>query len=487
MRAPWLYFGGVLLGLLAACKGDEGGEGEAGGSTEASTGAATTEPTSGATTGGPPAGAPTWHQDIAPLVVGKCGGCHVAGGIAPFALQAYAEALPFAQPMLAALDAGTMPPFLAATTDECAPRFAWQDDPRLTPEELDRFRAWVEAGAPEGDPASAAPLPEPVDLSLADADLQLKIPGEVTIAGDKDQFLCFSLDPGFTEDTWLDGLQITAGNQKVVHHVLAYLDPDGVSAELAGPEGHYPCFGGPGFGNTGLIGAWAPGSVPFVMPPDTAMRVTAGSRIVLNVHYHPAGGEERDADTSLDLRLYRGVLPTYVGLLALIGNASGAGEGLQPGMNDDGPPEFRIPAGAVDHVEEILISPSGGDIPELRVFGVSSHMHYVGTDMLIGVQRNTPVEGAPDQECLLQTPRWDFNWQRLYAYDVDLEDVPRVNAGDDLYIRCTYDNSLGNPFVAKALAEQGLSEPKDVFLGEETLDEMCLGVFAIAVKLTDVL
>jgi hypothetical protein len=35
--------------------------------------------------------------------------------------------------------------------------------------------------------------------------------------------------------------------------------------------------------------------------------------------------------------------------------------------------------------------------------------------------------------------------------------------------------------------EQGLGAPKDVHLGESTLDEMCLGVFAVAVKLSDVI
>jgi hypothetical protein len=122
------------------------------------------------------------------------------------------------------------------------------------------------------------------------------------------------------------------------------------------------------------------------------------------------------------------------------------------------------------------------EIPELRIFGVSAHMHNVGTDMLIGVQRNTPVDGAPDIECLLQTPRWNFNWRRIYAYDASLDEVPLVHGGDDLYLRCTYDNAMTNPFVTQALAEQGLDA--DVHLGEATLDEMCLGV---AVKLEDVI
>ena len=44
-------------------------------------------------------------------------------------------------------------------------------------------------------------------------------------------------------------------------------------------------------------------------------------------------------------------------------------------------------------------------------------------------------------------------------------------------MRCTYDNSLGNPKLVAALAEEKLAQPREVRLGESTLDEMCLGVF----------
>lgn len=484
---------GVALLAASGCKeGDAGDAGDAstsGATTPATTGDST--PTSGGESSGGdtgPAAAVTWHQDIAPAIVSKCGSCHVSGGIAPFSLQSYAEAKPFAAALLDAVERKAMPPFLAETTDTCAPRFDFKDDPRLSDEELEQLRAWIDQDTPEGDPSKATPIPPAADLVLKDMDLSLKIPSEVTMAGNKDEYLCFSIDPGFTEDTWLDGLQINAGNPRIVHHVLAYVDEDGASAAKVGPKGEpYSCFGGPGINSSQLIGVWAPGSLPFVPPPNVAMRVAAGSRIVLSVHYHPTGQEERDDSTSVDLSLYQG-LPTYVGLLALLGNEGGAGGGLQPGPNDkNGVPEFRIPAGAVDHTEEMLIDLNSLDIPELRVFGVATHMHYVGTDMMIGVQHADPQGMEPGGECLLQTPRWDFQWQRLYSYDTDLETVPRVRPGDSVYLRCVYNNSMSNPFVVKALAEQGLKAPQDVVLGEATLDEMCLGVFGVAVKLSDVL
>ncbi|MEZ4451590.1 MAG: hypothetical protein R3B09_19115 [Nannocystaceae bacterium] len=390
--------------------------------------------------------------------------------------------------MAASVEAGTMPPFLADDTDECQPRFGWMHDTRLTDDEQALLRAWADAGAPEGDPATAAPLPEPPNLDLVDADMHLTIPSGVTIDGPGDTFLCYSVDPDFATDAWVEGLQIKAGNDKIVHHVLVYVDEDAKSADLVGPEGYYPCFGGVGLGGgISLIGAWAPGMPAQETPPNTAMRIPAGARLVINVHYHPTGSPEIDDSTSVDLRFHESI-PQYLGILALIGNAGGpqgGGAGLQPDPDDRNGVEFRIPAGVDKHTETMLFRLD--DIPEVRVWSAGTHMHYVGTDMLIGVQRPTPDPGEPASECLIQTPRWDFNWQRGYRYDASLDEVPRISPGDELYLRCTYNNSMSNPFVAQALADQGLDAPVDVYLGEETLDEMCLGVFGLAINLADLL
>ncbi len=38
---------------------------------------------------------------------------------------------------------------------------------------------------------------------------------------------------------------------------------------------------------------------------------------------------------------------------------------------------------------------------------------------------------------------------------------------------------MSSEFVAEALSEQSMDEPVDVYLGESTLDQMCLGVFGL--------
>lgn len=428
----------------------------------------------------------TWSEHIAPLVTEKCNGCHQAGGIAPVSFESYAQAHEWAGRMLLNVEAGIMPPWGAQNTDECTPRFGWKDDVRLDDHQIALLRSWVEAGAPEGDPASAAPLPAAATLTLEDADLHLSIPSAIEVSGNADRFVCFSLDPNLSSDTWIDGVQVNPGNDAIVHHVLIFADIQGTSVAKAGADGYYDCFGGPGIeGELQLLGAWAPGALPALTPKGVALPLQGGARLVMQVHYHPTGsGVDVDDSTSVDIRFAREE-PEYAGALALLGNfdranieeAGGLGFGLVAGPGDPATgPEFVIPPNAKAHTETLRLRVPDGS-PTYHVWAAGAHMHYVGRDMKIELQRSAGLS-----ECLLQTPAWDFNWQRLYYYDTPVERTPTINAGDVLHMRCTYDNSMDNVFVREALAERGESEPVEVRLGEETLDEMCLGAFGLAVK-----
>jgi hypothetical protein len=445
--------------------------------------------------------APTWHADIAPLVTGHCQGCHRADGIGPFGLETYAQAKMWSFTFEDVLKSGRMPPFLARTTAECEPRFGYKDDLRLSTEQRELIERWVDAGSPEGDPKTAAPLPETLQLELTDAEVDIKIPSPVTIEGTGDKFICFSLSPDFAalaatgpeaallgERVLIDAAQVHPGNTAIVHHVLLFTDAKGESAALAGDKGYYDCFGGAQLSSPGLVMAWAPGSTPVRAPEGVAMAIPSTGRLVMQVHYHPTGSPQTDDATSVQLRRYKAGIPEYIGTLSLIGNArsqSANGMGLQPGPGDTDKAEFRIPAGARGHTESMRF-PIPSSAAPYRLWAVGSHMHYVGTDMRIGITRAVPGD-EPAEECLLQTPSWDFNWQRGYLFDTPIAQAPTAKTGDVFDLRCTYDNSMQNRFVQAALAEQGLPAPRDVVLGEETLDEMCLGIFGIAQKVSDLL
>ncbi|EDM77159.1 hypothetical protein PPSIR1_30791 [Plesiocystis pacifica SIR-1] len=419
---------------------------------------------------------PNWHQDVAPLVAEACGGCHLAGGIAPFSLEDYASASPWAGLMADAVEDRRMPPWHAAETDECEPVAPYRHDPRLSDEQITMLRDWSELGAPEGDPELAAPLPEPPLLELANPTTTVlnPTPVEVEAQGNVLDFThCLSFDPGNDEEVYLDGLQVVPGNRKVLHHVLMYVDE---SAESASWEGgvKYDCGGGSGLsGSAPLVGAWVPGSLPIETPDGVAVPLPAGARIVYNVHYHATGaGPETDMNTGLALR-WTDQAPEYTALFALIG---------APGIGDPLTGLLHIPPYAEGHVEEYEwpVEVNGQGIPailDVRVWTVAAHMHKVGVDMRVWVE-----DGQGEDHCLVHTPSWDFNWQRFYTYDQPIEDDYRITNGDVVRLRCEYDNTLDNPGVVSALSELGLTEPIDVFVGEGTLDEMCLAAVGVGYK-----
>ena len=235
----------------------------------------------------------TWHGQIAPLVSGRCVGCHRDGGAAPFSLERYEGAFPYASAMAVQTRLGTMPPFLAQDTEECVPRHRWKDDLRLSEAEKALFARWAEANAPEGDKSRAAPLPEPISLSLEDPDLSVAITSPVIVDGNQDQFFCHVMDTGLTQDTWIDAVQVVAGNPRIVHHVLVYDDVNFATPEDRVREGKYECFGGTGVRGASLVFSWAPGGIPMRTPKGVARELKAGARLVMQVHYHPHGRPKR--------------------------------------------------------------------------------------------------------------------------------------------------------------------------------------------------
>lgn len=432
--------------------------------------------TAGCTTADDEERAPTYYQDVAPLLAEHCGSCHTETGIAPFALDDYDTVASLRETIITAVEDGTMPPWLAQETDSCAPKLPFRNDLRLSAEEKSMLRRWVDSGAPAGDAATAAEAHAAPPLEIVSPDADMRFAGPYAVDGEKDTFQCFVLDPGHTEKVWITEAQLTPDNQVVDHHGIVFLDLTGESETMVESDGQFPCFNPPSVPGY-IIATWTPGAVPFVTPARSGMPMPPGARIVVQMHYHPTGKGVETDQSSVQLK-WTNVEPQWEVAQALVGNFDDMDEdgiGLQPGPNDQGAPSFFIPANVADHVESMIYRQS---VPfEFPLWSVGTHMHYVGTDMQIDL-KHVFTEG--EDECLIHTPKWDFNWQRVYDYDAPIEELPVIGPGDELHMRCNYNNTVDNPFVAQALYEQNQMFPLDVELGEETLDEMCLGLFGIA-------
>ncbi len=423
------------------------------------------------------ASSPSYHGYIAPLLTEHCARCHQAGAVAPFAVTNYAEAAEWARPMLAALEGDIMPPFDARDGEDCTPELGFQHDNRLTAEEIEAFRQWVEADAQEGDPATAAPLPQIVTDDLTDPDAIVRLAQPFAVDGDDDIYQCFRVEVPTDETVWLTGLQVLPDNDKVVHHVLVWSDHDDQSADLDDGDG-YRCSGFPGFYPTELVAAWAPGGAAMRVPDNTGVLFERGRTLVVNVHYHPTGAGVELDQTELAITWTTEKPAEYVTWF-LVDEPFGAE--VQPGPSDSDGVEFRIPADDPAHTETLILDP-GDNLPfDLTIYAVAPHMHYLGSAMDVKVLR---ADGS--EECLVNTPRYRFDWQSTYFYKGPLRGMPRFRAGDRLQVRCTYDNSWDNPYMPRALAADGRTETTDVRWGEDSSSEMCMAMLGLITPPRDI-
>jgi hypothetical protein len=121
----------------------------------------------------------TWSREISRLVYKRCASCHRDGG-SSFSLLTYAEARPWAKAIKEETLERRMPPWGAVKGFG-----SFRDDQGLTQEDLELISAWVEGGAPEGDPAllpktpefkTAAPVTKAGPEVLVEGTLTLKAP-----------------------------------------------------------------------------------------------------------------------------------------------------------------------------------------------------------------------------------------------------------------------------------------------------------------------
>lgn len=386
----------------------------------------------------------TYAEHVAPIINRQCVPCHQPGQVAPFSLVGYENAKKWAPMIVRTTQSKQMPPWKAE------PGYGEFLDARvLTAEELNILKDWKEGGTNRGDAKKEPKVALKTNSwPLGKPDLELKPSRSYTLGAEGDDvYRNFVLDYKFDQPTYIRAMDVQPGNNKIVHHVIAFIDNKGAADRLEakskdGQPG-YLSFGGPGFAPAGSLGGWAPGTNPFTWGPGKGMLIKPGSKIVLQVHYHKSGKIEQDL-TKIGLYFQKGPVDTQVDLMWLMR------------FNID------IPAGKANH-EEVFKTTLPTDI---TLYGVMPHMHLLGRKMEAKAE-------LPDGSTvpLIRINDWDFNWQINYGYRKPLE-LPK---GTKLTIRAVYDNSTDNP-------RNPSNPPKRVTWGEQTTDEMFLMIGAYSVK-----
>ncbi len=361
----------------------------------------------------------TYTKEVSRILQSHCVTCHRPGEIAPFSLMNYRQAAGWSSMIAEVVDEGRMPPWHASPEHG---KFA--NDARLSNEEKKTIRDWVAAGSPEGNPADLPPSPQFVEgWQIPKPDLVLEMPREVEIPAEGSMpYELVEIDPKLTRDVWVRASQVRPGNQAVVHHVVVFVLPPGVT-KIDEEGGDF-------------LAAYAPGMPPRVLPDGVAKRIPAGSKIVLQLHYTPRGTKQVDR--------------SKIGLV--FGDPAAVHKELMSGMALNF--RLQIPPGERDYISRADFRFSQPSM----LLSVLPHMHLRGKSMKF-------VAEYPDgrREVILDVPRYEFDWQNLYV----LDHPKPMPEGTILHTEARFDNSADNP--------NNPDPRRAVTFGEQTKDEMHVG------------
>lgn len=398
---------------------------------------------------------PTFTRDVAPILQRSCQQCHQPTGIGPMSLLTYREARPWARSIRDRVERRLMPPWHLDTTVGIQD---YKNDISLTQAEIDTVVQWVEAGAPEGDPAD---LPAPLTFPPADAweveamlgrppDFIVRSTPYTVVANGQDQWWEPEVEfDGFAEDRYIRAAEFKPsypGGIKVTHHGHAMLR----GRETGDGEARVP--------SVRLVGMGI-GKRWDLLPEGVGKLLPAGPGTVrFNLHYFPVGEEVTDI-VDIGVWLYP--------------------EDEEPKKVTAGEQQFYVDGTHRERLRasDILIPPHGSLVLEDQyvmqqpalIQSFRPHMHMRGTEMSM-----TALYPDGTRELLSSVNRYDHNWQIAYIYDDDAQ--PLLPRGTVLMLRAKWDNSAANrinpdPDQWVVFGARGVDEMSHAWIGITYLDD----------------
>ena len=373
---------------------------------------------------------PTFSKDIAPILQRSCQACHRPENIGPMPLLTYQEVRPWARAIRQQVVQRNMPPW---HIDRTVGIHKFKNDPSLSVTEIETISKWVDAGAPQGDPANLPPPRQFDDGSrwhIGQPDIVIKLKKEVVVkAKAADQWVDLEMDDlGLKTDRYIQAVEVKPiKGTAVVHHAVSYVHtPDGQGGE-----------------ERGLLEEYAVGKFGDIFPEGTGRPLKVGARVIMNAHLH-AIGKDTPADISVGIKLYpEGYVPKRILIMSHVGD------------NED----FEIPANTKNVRSDgytILLRPA-------RITAFQPHMHNRGQaqclELIYPPMQSGGRAAAQTVNCV---DRFRFNWHIVYQYEEDSQ--PIVPAGTVGHITSWHDNTSGNKFNPDP------SNP--ISFGQRTIDEM---------------
>jgi mono/diheme cytochrome c family protein len=362
----------------------------------------------------------TYSQHVARILQKRCQDCHRPGEAAPFSLLTYDDALRHARMIKEVTTQRRMPPWHAD------PRYGkFTNERRLTSAEIETLAAWVDGGKRRGDDKDLPPAVDwPTGWKFGKPDIVFTMPEEFEVPAEGSlPYQHYYVETGFTEDRWVQKAEARPGAPSVVHHVVIYLLQEGQKKPFSND------------GNMSVLVGWAPGDLGLDCPPDTALRIPKGARLMFELHYTPNGKKVKDR-SSVGITFAKAP-PRFEMMMNSFANESISLPPQDPHYKAEA--VWRIRADA-------------------RILSFTPHMHWRGKDY-----RYEVIYPDGRREVLLSVPRWDFNWQNVYSF----REPVKLPTGSKVYSVAHWDNSRNNPYNP--------DPGKQVKFGLQTWEEMMVG------------
>jgi hypothetical protein len=389
----------------------------------------------------------TFHKNVEPILQEHCQECHRPGEIGPMPLLSYEQARPWARAIKTEVLTNKMPPWPA---DPHYGKFS--NDRSLTRQQIDTLAAWADAGAPEGSKADA-PTPRTwVDgWNIGKPDAVIEMPKAIDIpAKGEVEYQYIVVPTGFTEDKWVQAVEIRPSDRTVVHHAVIFIRPPGdrwLSAAQPGVP-FIPTAGTPSqrFNNTqggfnDVLTIYTPGMVPAEWQPGEAKQIKAGSDIVFQMHY-TASGKAGSDKTRIGLVFAKEPPTKRIITIGALNNV------------------FKIPAGDGNFKAEATVPVAN----PMTVISLFPHLHLRGKAFQYEV-----IYPTGETQTILKVDDWSLSWQLSYKLAKPLELQP----GAKIKATAWWDNSANNP--------ANPDPSKEVSWGEQSWEEMMIGFVDVAV------
>jgi len=384
----------------------------------------------------------TFTKDVLPIFQKNCQGCHRPGEAAPFSLLNYEQSRPWAAAIKEAVVLRRMPPWFA---DPHIGKFS--NDRSLSQPDVATIVAWVDSGAPEGDPKDAPP---PLQFSegwrIPNPDMVIEMPHAFHVPASGVIDLVHVVVPAnFNEDRWVRCAEVRPGNRSVVHHIVVFTREPGSKwlkdakpgvPYIADPKKHKKDSGVPGE----TVGGYTPGAAPMQLKAGQAILIKKGSDIVFQLHYTTNGKAAQDQSK---FGLVFASEPPKQRVFSLAA------------YNDN----FTIPAGDPNYRVDSVFDLG----TQAELIGMGPHMHTRGKDFEFRA-----IFPNGESRTLLRVLNYNFAWQLSY----DLAQPITLPKGTRIQCTAHFDNSPNNP--------NNPDPKKDVSWGDQTWDEMMIGFFSVA-------